>query len=73
MGQNLYAEGVNILKEGITIKKLQAHNVKTIADVDIYRRQHSENGQTKSRYITMVDLFGQAAADRIMRGLEVGN
>lgn len=50
---------------------MRKKDLKTIADIDTYREEQKINGQTKSRYQTMVDLYGQDKADIMMRELEV--
>ena len=51
--------------------ELKANDIKTISDIDIYRYEHPINGQIVSRYQTLVKLYGQNNADKIMRELEV--
>lgn len=70
---NLYAEGIKILSEYITFgePRIKPEDIKTIGDIDTYRKQNAVDGQIKSRYSTMVKLYGVDNADRMMRELEV--
>ena len=54
-----------------TVKLLHPNDIKTIGDIDTYRWHNPVNGQILSRYKTMVNLYGIANADRMMRELEV--
>jgi hypothetical protein len=59
-----------------TSKKLTKKNVKTMKDVDIYRYQQciAKNAPSiKSRYQTLVEVYGQKVADVMMRNLEVNS
>jgi len=51
--------------------RIRAADVKTIADADRYRHENPIDGVIQSRYRTMVNLFGETNADRMMRELEV--
>ena len=51
--------------------QINRKDIKTIGDVDAYRHQHTVNGQTVSRYQTLVSLYGAKEADAVMRNLEV--
>ena len=51
--------------------QFRPQDIRTIGDIDIYRHQQKKNGIVKSRYQTMVDLYGRDNADRMMRELEV--
>ena len=58
------------------MEKLKALGIRTMKDVDAYAKKHIKKDRAgkpfiESRYGTLKDLVGEAAADRIMRALEV--
>ncbi len=50
---------------------MNKNGIKTIRDVDAFRNSHPVNGQIKSRYATLVDLYGEHNTDKMMRELEI--
>ena len=69
-----------LMKEAQTGRRLAGPDIKTMKDLDLYRYQQlfTKGGKPKknvtsikSRYGTLVDLYGQRQANKIMRELEV--
>jgi len=77
--QNVEAEIYRMMEIAKTTKRISKRDVITIHDVDLYRYQkglrkdgtYKPNATIKSRYATLVDLFGEKYANTIMRNLEV--
>jgi hypothetical protein len=70
----------DLMKAAMSGRRLAGSDIKTMKDLDLYRYQQlfTKGGKPKrnvtsikSRYGTLVDLYGQRQANKIMRELEV--
>ena len=73
------ATEIELMETAKKTKRIRRKNVVTMRDVDIYRYQkdlqkdgtYKPNATIKSRYTTLVSLYGEKYANTIMRNLEV--
>ena len=58
------------MKERIK-EKLEQAGDKTLGDLDLYARNHKQNGEIPSRYDALCHLVGQNAAIAVMHELSI--